>query len=82
VGPIIYVSFANERETQVKGGCCCKTKNVEVNKINNVPPNGSPCHVLNYDEMTVISPHWETWKKHSGDGHAYNDWTNGKSWSK
>jgi hypothetical protein len=37
---------------------------------NNIHPKGSPCHVLDSDEMVVKSPCLKAFEKYNGNGHA------------
>ncbi len=68
VGPTICVSSSNERRTQVGWVVAIGWKVQKWTKTNNVIPIRSPCHVLDFDEMTMKSPCWETWKKYSAMG--------------
>ncbi len=81
-GPIICVSFAKKRKTQVGWATIIGQKAQKWTKVNNIPPNGSPYRIHDFDEMTMKSPCWIAWEKYNGDGCAYNHWTNGKNWSK
>ncbi len=53
--PIICISSTNEGKTQVKWAVIVRWKVWKWIRINNFPPNGSFCHVLDYDEMTMRS---------------------------
>jgi hypothetical protein len=67
-GPIIRVSFAKEGKTQVEWVVIVRCRTQKWTRTNNVPPNGSTYHVLNFNKMTMRSPWWETWEKYCGDG--------------
>jgi hypothetical protein len=53
--PIICVSSAKERKTQVRWVVVIRWKVRIWAKENNIPPNWSPCHVPNFNEMTMRS---------------------------
>ncbi len=66
----ICILFANEGKTQVRVVVILRWKVQRWGIVNNVPLNGSPCHVFYFDKMTMKSPCWEVWKKYDGDEHA------------
>jgi hypothetical protein len=70
VGFTICVSSTNERKAQVTWVAAIRQIAQRWAKINNAPPNGSPCHVPNSNEMTMKSPCHQAWKKYNGEWHA------------
>jgi hypothetical protein len=76
------VSFANERKTQVGWVVAIGWKTWKWVSVNNIPPKGSPCCVLDLDEMIVRSLCLKAFKEYNENGHVLNWQTNGKSWSK
>jgi hypothetical protein len=50
--------------------------------VNNIPPKGSGHRGPDLDEMIMKSSCLKAFEKYNGDGHALNQWTNGKFWSK
>ncbi len=61
-GLIICVSSTNEGKTQIHWAFVRGQKVRRWAWANNAPPNGSPYHVPNCDEMTMRSPCQETWE--------------------
>lgn len=53
--PTICVSLVSEGKTQVRWAIIIEQKVQRCVKVNNAPPKGSPCHVLNLDEMIMKS---------------------------
>jgi hypothetical protein len=70
MGPTICVSSTNEKKTQVGWVVAIRWIVQKWIRANNIPPNGSLCHILNFNEMIMKCPCQVTWKKYSGDGHA------------
>jgi hypothetical protein len=70
VGPIMYISLANEGKIQVGWVNVVGRKVWWWANVNNIPPKGSFYHVLNLDEMIVRSSCLEVSEKYSGDGRA------------
>jgi len=60
VGPTLCVAFAKEGKTHVGWVVVIGQKTRRWTKTNNIPPNGSPYRVPNFDKMTMRSPCWET----------------------
>jgi hypothetical protein len=60
----------NEGKTQVRWVVAIGQKMWRCVKVNNVPPNGSPCCVLNLNENIVKSSCQEACEKYNGDEHA------------
>jgi hypothetical protein len=65
--PTICVSLVSEGKTQVRWAIIIERRVKKCVKVNNVPPKGSPCHVLVLDEMIMKSSCWETYNE---DGHT------------
>ncbi len=76
------ISFANERKTQIGWVVAIGWRTWKWTSVNNIPPKGSPCCVLDLDEMIVRSLCLKASKKYSENEHVLNWQTNGKSWSK
>jgi hypothetical protein len=64
------VSSANEGKTQVRWVAIVGWKVRRKASANNIPPKGSPCCVLDSNEMIVKSLCLEAFDKYSGDGCA------------
>jgi hypothetical protein len=63
----MYISFANEGKTQVGWITIVEQKTWRWASANNTLPKGSPCCVLDLNEMTMKSMCLETSEKYGGD---------------
>lgn len=70
IGPTICISSMNERKSQVGRADVIGWKMQKCAKKNNIPPKGSPCHVLNLKKTTMKSLCWKAYQKYNGDGFA------------
>jgi hypothetical protein len=66
--PTICVSLVNEGKTQVRSAIKIEWKVQRCVNANNVPPKGSPCHVLVLDEMIIFV--LKNLQEYNEDGHT------------